>query len=75
MAIRDAFGDSASHGVVVKTYSVTHLAKDAVTRYSLAAVVAVSTSYIERQNLSLRPGTSRFNPKFALSPVDGDAKV
>jgi hypothetical protein len=26
VAIRDAFGDSASHGVIVKTYSVTHLA-------------------------------------------------
>ena len=25
MAIRDAFGDSAAHGVIVKTYSVTHL--------------------------------------------------
>jgi hypothetical protein len=29
-AIRDAFGDSASRGVIVKTYSETHLAKDAV---------------------------------------------
>jgi hypothetical protein len=29
MAIRDAFGDSASHGVIVKTYSVTHLVKEA----------------------------------------------
>jgi hypothetical protein len=27
VAIRDAFGDSASHGVIVKTYSVTHLVK------------------------------------------------
>jgi IS1 family transposase len=27
MAIRDAFGDSASHGVIVKTYSVTHLVR------------------------------------------------
>jgi hypothetical protein len=26
-AIRDALGDSASHGVIVKTYSVTNLAK------------------------------------------------
>lgn len=33
VAIRDAFGDNASHGVIVKTYSVTNLAKDAVTRY------------------------------------------
>src|ERR1700722_712774 len=72
-AIREAFGDSTSHGVIVKTYSVTHLAKDAVTRYSPAAVVAVSrevvsgdpeqyvsTSYVERQNLSLRMGQRRF---------------
>ena len=58
--------------MIVKTYSVTNLAKDAVTRYSPAQVVAVSrevvsgdpdqyvsTSYVERQNLSLRMG-SRF---------------
>ncbi len=45
-AIRDAFGDSASHGVIVKTYSVTHLAKDAVTPYSPAAVVAVSREVV-----------------------------
>ena len=42
LAIRDAFGDSASHGVIVKTYSVTHLVKEAQGRYSPAAVVAVS---------------------------------
>jgi hypothetical protein len=72
-SIRDAFGDSASHGVIVKTYSVTHLVKDAQGRYSPAAVVAVSkevvtgepdmyvsTSYVERQNLSLRMGSRRF---------------
>ena len=72
-AIRDAFGDNASHGVIVKTYSVTNLAKDAVTRYSPAQVVAVSrevvsgdpeqyvsTSYVERQNLSLPMGSRRF---------------
>src|SRR6266478_6246984 len=73
MAIRDAFGDSASHGVIVKTYSVTHLVKEAQGRYSPAAVVKVerevvsgdpeqyvSTSYVERQNLSLRMGSRRF---------------
>jgi IS1 family transposase len=74
MAIRDAFGDGASHGVLVKTYSVTNLAvKDAARRYSPAEVVAVSrevvsgdpdqyisTSYVERQNLSLRMGQRRF---------------
>jgi IS1 family transposase len=73
MAIREAFGDSASHGVIVKTYSVTYLVKEAQGRYSPAAVVAVSkqvvssdpdqyisTSYVERQNLSLRMGQRRF---------------
>ena len=41
-AIRDAFSGSASHGVIVKTYSVTNLAvKDAARRYSPAEVVAV----------------------------------
>src|ERR1700687_2433117 len=73
VAIRDAFGDSASHGVIVKTYSVTHLVKEAQGRYSPAEVVAVSkevvsggpdqyisTSYVERQNLSLRMGSRRF---------------
>jgi hypothetical protein len=60
--------------VIVKTYSVTNLAvKDAARRYSPAEVVAVSrevvsgdpdqyisTSYVERQNLSLRMGSRRF---------------
>jgi hypothetical protein len=72
-SIRDTFGDSASHGVIVKTYSVTHLVKEAQGRYSPAAVVVVerqvvsgdpdqyvSTSYVERQNLSLRMGSRRF---------------
>src|ERR1700724_923010 len=73
VAIRDAFGDNASHGVINKTYSVTHLVKEAQGRSSPAAVVAVSrevvsgdpdqyisTSYVERQNLSLRMGGRRF---------------
>ncbi len=72
-AIRDAFGYSASHSVIVKTYSVTHLVKEAQGRYSPAAVVAVarevvsgdedqyvSTSYVERQNLALRMSQRRF---------------
>lgn len=72
-AIRDAFGPNASHGVIVKTYSVTHLVKEAQGRYSPAAVVAVSrdvvsgdpeqyvsTSYVERQNLSFRMASRRF---------------
>jgi IS1 family transposase len=72
-SIRDTFGDTASHGVIVKTYSVTHLVKEAQGRYSPAQVVAVSrevvsgdpdqyvsTSFVERQNLSLRMGQRRF---------------
>ncbi len=73
-AIRDAFGDRATHGVINKTYSVTHLnVTEASRRYSPAAVVAVervavegepgqiSTSYVERQNLSLRMASKRFS--------------
>ena len=73
MAVRAAFGENSSHGVIVKTYSVTHLVKEAQGRYSPAAVVAVSkevaagdpdqyisTSYVERQNLTLRMGSKRF---------------
>jgi IS1 family transposase len=72
-AIRDAFGPRATHGVINKTYSVTHLnVTEASRRYSPAAVVAVerqavmgepeqiSTSYVERQNLTLRMGSKRF---------------
>lgn len=42
VAMRDAFGPNASHGVIVKTNSVTHLVKEAQGRYSPAAVVAIS---------------------------------
>jgi IS1 family transposase len=72
-AIRDAFRGRAHHGVIVKTYSVTNLAvKDAARRYSPAEVIAVerdvvsgvpshiSTSYVERQNLTLRMTQRRF---------------
>lgn len=72
-AIRDAFKGKAHHGVVVKTYSVTNLAvKEAARRYSPAEVVQVSreivsgfpvkisTSYVERQNLSIRMSQRRF---------------
>jgi IS1 family transposase len=72
-AIRDAFGERATHGVINKTYSVTHLGvTEASRRYSPALVVAVerevvsglpadiSTSYVERQNLTLRMASKRF---------------
>jgi IS1 family transposase len=72
-AIRDAFGKRATHGVINKTYSVTHLnVNEASRRYSPAAVVAVervavegepehiSTSYVERSNLTLRMASKRF---------------
>lgn len=72
-AIRDAFAGKAAHGVIVKTYSVTHLAvKDAARRYSPAQVIAVardvvngvpahiSTSYVERSHLTLRQTNKRF---------------
>jgi IS1 family transposase len=72
-AIRDAFGPRVAHGVVQKTYSVTHLnVTEASRRYSPASVIAVeyqtvsgvpsqiSTSYVERQNLTLRMGSKRF---------------
>ena len=72
-AIRDAFENSA-HGVINKTFSVTHLVhmEQAQHRYSPAAVIAVareavrgvpaeiSTSYVERSNLSLRMASRRF---------------
>jgi IS1 family transposase len=72
-AIRDAFGSRAAHGTVTKTYSVTHLnVNEASRRYSPAQVIAVeydavngvpsqiSTSYVERNNLSIRMGMKRF---------------
>jgi IS1 family transposase len=72
-AIRSDFGNS-HHGVINKTYSVVHLDKihQASLRYSPAAVIAVareavqgvpaeiSTSYVERNNLSIRMGCRRF---------------
>jgi hypothetical protein len=73
-AIRSKFGNRVAHGTVNKTYSVTHLAvKDAARRRSPAQVVAVeydvvsgvpaqiSTSYVERSNLSIRMGIKRFS--------------
>ena len=72
-AIRAEFGNRVAHGTVNKTYSVTHLAvKEAARRYSPAQVIAVdydvvsgvpadiSTSYVERSNLTLRMSSKRF---------------
>lgn len=72
-AIRAEFGNRIAHGVINKTYSVTNLAvKEAARRYSPAQVVAVdrevvsgvpaniSTSYVERSNLTIRMSSKRF---------------
>jgi hypothetical protein len=66
-------GKRVAHGVVNKTYSVVHLnVNEASRRYSPAQVIAVardvvsgvpaqiSTTYAERQNLSVRMGGRRF---------------
>jgi hypothetical protein len=72
-AIRTEFKNSA-HGVINKTFSVTHLANihQAQHRYSPAMVISVarqakygvpaeiSTSYVERSNLSIRMANRRF---------------
>ncbi len=71
-AVRSEFNNSA-HGVIEKTFSVTHLNMGpAQHRYSPAAVVAVdrqiaygmpeqiSTSYVERSHLTLRQSCKRF---------------
>jgi len=71
-AVRSEFSDSA-HGVIEKTFSVTHLGMtQAHQRYSPAAVIAVerevvnglpeqiSTSYVERSHLTLRQSCKRF---------------
>ena len=43
LAIRNAFGNRIVHGIITKTYSITHRAvKDAARRYSPAQVVAVA---------------------------------
>jgi hypothetical protein len=70
--MRATFGTNVHYGQIIKTVAVTDLRKSAAHRYSPAEVVAVSreaiigvpaeisTSYIERQNLSLRMASRRF---------------
>jgi IS1 family transposase len=67
-AIESAFGCEIDAGVIVKTYSVVNLNKEAASRYSPAEVVKtektvlvgmpdvsrISTSHIEKQNHTLR---------------------
>lgn len=67
-AVKISFGPEIDYAQVVKTYSVSHLQKDAASRYSPADVVKVenkvisgspdkeliSTSHIEKQNHTLR---------------------
>lgn len=67
-AVERGFGMDADYGVIVKTYSVTNLNKDAASRYSPADVVKItkavisgqpdrdliSTSHVEKQNHTLR---------------------
>jgi IS1 family transposase len=71
-AIETAFKTQCSHGVIVKEYAALEGTNDAAHRYSPGSVVSVavkrvvgspveiSTSYIERQNLSLRMSQRRF---------------
>ena len=70
-AIRFAFGNRVAYGQIVKSY-VGEPPKDAARRYSPGVVVAVnrqvisgvpshiSTSYVERSNLSVRMASRRF---------------
>jgi IS1 family transposase len=69
-AIRRSFGAAVSHGIIVKKYA-SESNRDAARRYATPPVVAVarevvsgdplhiSTSYVERTNLSLRMGARR----------------
>jgi IS1 family transposase len=67
-AVESGFGNEVDYGQLVKTYSVTHLNKEAASRYSPAEVVKterttivgnpnrnlISTSHVEKQNHTLR---------------------
>ena len=67
-SVEPIFGGDVDFGQIVKTYSVTHLSKEAASRYSPAEVVKtektvvvgepeidrISTSHVEKQNHTLR---------------------
>lgn len=67
-AVERGFGSEVDYGIIVKTYAVTNLNKDAASRYSPAEVVKtektivngmpdvnrISTSHIEKQNHTVR---------------------
>jgi IS1 family transposase len=67
-AVERGFGSNVDYGQISKTYSVTHLTKEAAGRYSPAQVVKtekaiingmpdvnrISTSHVEKQNHTLR---------------------
>jgi IS1 family transposase len=71
-AIEEAFHTDCHHGVVVKEFAAMHAGTDAHHRYSPGEVVSVeyrkvsgqpkniSTSFIERQNLTIRMQQRRF---------------
>ncbi|HEX3431566.1 MAG TPA: IS1 family transposase [Rhizomicrobium sp.] len=71
-AIEEAFQTDCHHGVVVKEFAAMHTGTDAHHRYSPGEVVSVeyrkvagdprqiSTSFIERQNLTIRMQQRRF---------------
>jgi IS1 family transposase len=71
-AIEDTFGHAVAYGTVDKKYAAGGDSPEAARRYSPARVVDVvyeavlgtpkhiSTSYVERQNLSLRMGQKRY---------------
>jgi IS1 family transposase len=72
VAIEEAFKTECSHGVVVKEFAAMHAGTDAHHRYSPGEVVSIeyrrvagdprqiSTSFIERQNLTIRMQQRRF---------------
>ena len=67
-AVESGFGSEVDYAQLVKTYSVTHLNKEAASRYSPAEVVKtektivngmpdvnrITTSHVEKQNHTLR---------------------